>query len=249
MLYGIHPVHEMLRAGRRTCHGIWLARSQDRARIAELRSLAESRAIPIREASVEELTKRCQDSRHQGVAAEVSPFACMDLASVLPSAPEAGEFALLLALDSISDPQNLGAILRSAQCAGIEAVILPKDRSVRPTPSVSKASAGALEHTRIIQVTNLANTLEDLKAGGFWVAGTDAAADKSLFASDLTGPLVLVIGSEGKGIRPLVRQKCDFLLAIPQAGAIGSLNASAAAAVVLYEAYRQRHLSEGEKGH
>jgi 23S rRNA (guanosine2251-2'-O)-methyltransferase len=174
------------------------------------------------------------------VAAEVSPFTFTELGRVLPPAAEGRQAAFLLALDSILDPQNLGAMLRSAQCAGIEAVILPKDRSVRPTPVVSKASAGALEHTRLVQVTNLANTLADLKAGGFWVAGTDAASGKSLFESDLTGPLVIVIGSEGKGMRPLVRRRCDFLLAIPQAGAIGSLNASAAAAVVLYEAFRQR---------
>jgi len=149
-----------------------------------------------------------------------------------------------LALDSISDPQNLGAILRTAQCAGIEAVILPKDRSVRPTPTVSKASAGALEHSRLVQVTNLAHTLTELKTGGFWVAGSDVSGGRTLYDCDLTGPLVLVIGSEGRGIRPLVRQTCDFLLTIPQVGAVGSLNASAAAAVSLYEAFRQRRLTE-----
>lgn len=240
ILVGIHPVREMLRAGRRTCRTLWLARGQDQPRIAELRSLAEARGIPVQECSAEKLAKRCKDDHHQGVAADVSPFTFTDLGSVLPPAAEVRQDAFLLALDSILDPQNLGAILRSAQCAGIEAVILPKDRSVRPTPVVSKASAGALEHTRLVQVTNLANTLADLKAGGFWVAGTDAASGSSLFESDLTGPLVVVIGSEGKGMRPLVRRRCDFLLAIPQAGVIGSLNASAAAAVVLYEAFRQR---------
>jgi 23S rRNA (guanosine2251-2'-O)-methyltransferase len=230
----------MLSAGRRTCRTLWLARGQDQPRIAELRGLAEARGIPVRVSPAEKLAKHCSDDHHQGVAADVSPFAFTDLGSVLGPMGEVRQATFLLALDSILDPQNLGAILRSAQCAGIEAVILPKDRSVRPTPVVSKASAGALEHTRLIQVTNLANTLADLKTGGFWVAGTDAASDTNLFESDLTGPLVVVIGSEGKGMRPLVRRRCDFLLAIPQAGAIGSLNAAAAAAVVLYEAFRQR---------
>jgi 23S rRNA (guanosine2251-2'-O)-methyltransferase len=234
----------MLRAGRRTCRTLWLARGQDQARIVELQSLAQARGIPVQSASAEILAKRCGDDRHQGVAAEVSPFTFTALGSVLPPTAEVRQDAFLLALDSILDPQNLGAILRSALCAGIEAVILPKDRSVRPTPAVSKASAGALEHTRLVQVTNLANTLADLKAGGFWVAGTDVGSGKSLFESDLTGPLVIVIGSEGKGMRPLVRRRCDLLLTIPQAGAIGSLNASAAGAVVLYEAFRQRRMRD-----
>jgi 23S rRNA (guanosine2251-2'-O)-methyltransferase len=246
VLFGIHPVREMLRAGRRTCHTLWLAQGQDPPRIAELRSLAEAHGIFAQAASAETLAKRCQDDRHQGVVAEVSPFACTDLERLLSPAAQKRRPTFLLALDSLLDPQNLGAILRSAQCAGIEAVILPKDRSVRPTPVVSKASAGALEHTCLVQVTNLANTLADLKVGGFWVAGTDAAAGESLFESDLTGPLVVVIGSEGKGMRPLVRRRCDFLLTIPQAGTIGSLNASAAAAVVFYEAFRQRRLGVRE---
>jgi 23S rRNA (guanosine2251-2'-O)-methyltransferase len=245
VLYGIHPVQEMLRAGRRQCRGIWIARDQEQPRIAELRRLAEARGVPVEEVPSDQLDRRCDDGRHQGVAAEVSAFPLTDLGTILPGGAEARRITFLLALDSISDPQNLGAILRSAQCVGIEAVILPKDRSVRPTPAVSKASAGALEHSRLVQVTNLANTLAALKTAGFWVAGTDVAADQPLFGSDLTGPLVLVIGSEGRGIRPLVRQRCDFLLNIPQEGPIGSLNASAAAAVVLYEAYRQRHCSGG----
>jgi 23S rRNA (guanosine2251-2'-O)-methyltransferase len=244
VLYGIHPVQEMLRAGRRRCTTLWIARHQDQPRMAELRDLAAARGIPIQTISADRLEKNCQSDSHQGVAAAVSPFPLTELGAVLTKAPTAATAAphppLVLALDSISDPQNLGAILRTAQCAGCEAVVLPKDRSVRPTAAVSKASAGALEHTRLIQVTNLANTLDMFKKGGFWVAGTDAANGKPLFNIDLTGPLVLVIGSEAKGMRPLVRQRCDFLVTIPQVGPIGSLNASAAAAVVLYEALRQR---------
>jgi 23S rRNA (guanosine2251-2'-O)-methyltransferase len=240
VLFGIHPVLEMLRAGRRRCAVIWLARDLEQPRMAELKALAAADRIPIRTASVDRLEKQSKSGRHQGVAAEVTPFPFSELKAVLTPATAPSQAPLILALDSISDPQNLGAILRTAQCAGCQAVLLPKDRSVRPTPTVSKASAGALEHTRLIQVTNLANTLDMFKKNGFWVTGTDVAEGTSLFNSDLTGPLVLVIGSEGKGMRHLVRQRCDFLLTIPQEGALGSLNASAAAAVVLYEAYRQR---------
>jgi 23S rRNA (guanosine2251-2'-O)-methyltransferase len=242
VLYGVHPVLEMLRAGRRHCSAIWMARGQEQAPMAEVQAMAEKRGIVIQRATADQLEDRCGDGRHQGVIADVSAFPYSELDTISPPTPDEKRPApFLLALDSISDPQNFGAILRTAQCTGAEAVLLPKDRSVRPIPTVSKASAGALEHTRLIQVTNLANSLDELKAGGFWVAGTDANNGNSLFDNDLTGPLVIVIGSEGKGMRPLVRQRCDYLLAIPQVGRIGSLNASAAAAVVLYEVFRQRN--------
>jgi 23S rRNA (guanosine2251-2'-O)-methyltransferase len=240
VLFGIHPVEEMLRAGRRRCFTIWMARGEDQPRMAELKRLAAVSQIPIEPVSMDQVAKLCNDGRHQGVAAEVSPFPVTGIEAVLSAGPSARETDFILALDSISDPQNLGAILRTALCVGCAAVLLPKDRSVRPTPIVSKTSAGALEHTRLVQVTNLANALDMFKKRGFWVAGTDVAAGEVLFNSDLTGPLVLVIGSEERGMRPLVRQRCDFLVTIPQVGTLGSLNASAAAAVVLYEAFRQR---------
>ena len=240
VLYGIHPVQEMIKAARRRCRAIRIARDMAQPRMAELRRMADARGIVVEAVSGDQLEKHCDEGRHQGVIAEVSAFPISDLGSVLPEKPAVDGHPLLLALDSIFDPQNLGAILRTASCVGADAVILPRDRSVRPTPAVSKASAGALEHTRLIQVTNLANTLAALKTAGFWVAGTGADDGRPLFQCDLTGPLVLVIGSEGSGIRPLVRQRCDFQLSVPQEGPIGSLNASAAAAVILYEAYRQR---------
>ncbi len=239
ILFGIHPVREMLNAGRRSCHCIWMLSDQAQQRRTLLRGLVADRGIPIRECSREQLDVRCGDRRHQGVAAEVTSFPSMDLEAALLSLDNQPS-PLVLALDSISDPQNLGAILRSALCTGVAVVILPKDRSARPTPIVSKASAGAMEHIQLAQVTNLASTLATLKAHGYWVAGTDAGADRSLYEAELTGPVVLVIGSEEKGLRRLVRQRCDFLLGIPQVGPVGSLNASAAAAVVLYEAFRQR---------
>jgi 23S rRNA (guanosine2251-2'-O)-methyltransferase len=147
---------------------------------------------------------------------------------------------LLVLLDSIVDPNNLGAIVRTAHCVGADALVVPTDRAVGATPSVSKASAGALEYTRICRVTNLAGTIQMLKKKGVWVAGLAMEGSQTIFQADLNGPLALVVGGEEKGLRPLVRQHCDYLVSIPLRGRVDSLNASAAAAVVLYEAFRQR---------
>jgi 23S rRNA (guanosine2251-2'-O)-methyltransferase len=149
--------------------------------------------------------------------------------------------ALVLLLDQIVDPQNLGAISRTAQCIGAHGVVLTKDRSAPLSPAASKASAGSLEHTRVAVVTNLVHAITELKKNGLWVAGADRTGLDDLFKTDLTGPIALVIGSEGKGLRPLVKRHCDFVISIPQTGPIGSLNASVAAAVIMYEIYRQRH--------
>jgi 23S rRNA (guanosine2251-2'-O)-methyltransferase len=147
----------------------------------------------------------------------------------------------LLILDGVVDPQNLGALMRTAVCAGMGAVVLPKDRSARPGPAVSRASAGALEHARLAVVTNIVATIQALKPLGLWIVGLDKDDGQPLFASDLSGPLAIVVGAEGKGIRPLVRRHCDFLVAVPQVGPIDSINASVAGAVVIYESWRQRH--------
>ena len=146
----------------------------------------------------------------------------------------------LLLLDQIVDPQNFGAIVRSAHCAGMHGVIVPKDHSAPPSAAVSKASAGALEHIRLAEVTNLVATIGELKAKGLWIAGADRWGAQSIYETDLKGPLAIVIGGEEKGLRPLVKKNCDFCISIPQVGPVGSLNASAAAAVIIYEAFRQR---------
>jgi 23S rRNA (guanosine2251-2'-O)-methyltransferase len=146
----------------------------------------------------------------------------------------------LILLDGIVDPRNLGALMRTAICAGAEAIIIPKDRSAGPSAIVSKASAGALEHLNLVRVTNIPNTIKALKEIGYWITGLDMAADHSLFSCDLSGPVALVIGGEEKGIRPLVRKQCDYLVSIPQAGPVDSLNASVAGAVVMYEIFRQK---------
>jgi 23S rRNA (guanosine2251-2'-O)-methyltransferase len=176
------------------------------------------------------------------VAAKVGPYPWVDFAQLLPEPAGPGGSAFFLALDGITDPQNLGAIARTALCAGVDGIVTAQDRSAPPTPAASKASAGALEHIRVARVPNLVHALRGLKDRGLWVGGMVPAIGPVLFDIDLTGPLVLVVGGEEKGIRPLVRRHCDFLFCIPQAGPLDSLNASVACGVVLYEAFRQRRM-------
>ena len=175
----------------------------------------------------------------------VSPLPLDELDRVLDQSKAKQASCLVMLLDSVKDPNNLGAIIRSAHCVGADGLVIPKDRAAGPTPAVSKASAGALEHTRLCRVTNLATTIKWLKKRGVWVAGLAMQASQSVFEMDLKGPLALVVGGEEKGLRPLIRQHCDFLVSIPMQGRVDSLNASAAATVVLYEAYRQRHAAGG----
>jgi 23S rRNA (guanosine2251-2'-O)-methyltransferase len=244
VLYGIHPVKEALAAGRREIFEVCLATGKGSPRGEALRREAESRRVPVREVLPAQLTSMAGTESHQGFAARVSAFACEDLA-VLPPAGAGPE--LFLALDSIQDPHNLGAVLRTALCAGVQAVIVPKDRSAPPTPAVSRISAGALEHTRLVQVTNLVRSLELVKARGLWVAGLERQARATVFSTDWTMPLVLVVGGENKGMRPLVTKTCDLLVSIPQAGPLDSLNASVAAAVTLYEIFRQRQAADRQQ--
>jgi 23S rRNA (guanosine2251-2'-O)-methyltransferase len=200
-----------------------------------LAAAAADRGVPVHRIAPEKLRARAGSDHHQGVAAEVGPYPL----APLPAQEEIAE-PFFLVIDSVVDPHNLGALLRTALCVGVDAVILPKDRAALPTPVVSKASAGAMEHIRITVATNLARTLTDLKNQGVWVSGMDVGGAKSIFDSDFTGPLAVVVGGEEKGIRPLVRQQCDFLVSIPQKGPVNSLNASVAGGVVMYEAFRQR---------
>jgi 23S rRNA (guanosine2251-2'-O)-methyltransferase len=165
----------------------------------------------------------------------------VNFGDLLERIQDRSETPFLLLVDSIQDPRNLGALIRTAICAGIQAVVIPKDRAAGPLPSVSKASAGALEHMVVTRVTNLASAMDAIRKAGIWIAGLDINASTTIFASDLTGPLALVVGGEEKGLRPLVKKKCDQTVVIPQTGAIDSLNASVAGAVVLYEALRQRN--------
>lgn len=241
MLYGYHPVMEALVAGRRTVETLLLDRRLPSERQGRIVELAAGRNIPVDVRSADDLRKACGSDQHQGVVMAASKLPLADLEPLVARIREHTDACLLVLLDSIVDPHNLGAIVRSAHCAGADALVIPKDRAVGATPAVSKASAGALEHVQLCQVTNLATTIGWLKGQGVWVAGLAMEGPQTVFQADLDGPLALVVGGEEKGLRPLVRQECDYLVSIPLCGRVDSLNASAAAAVVLYEAYRQRH--------
>jgi 23S rRNA (guanosine2251-2'-O)-methyltransferase len=175
---------------------------------------------------------------HQGICAKTGPYPLMSISEMLVKTKNSDP--LLILLDNIVDPHNLGALIRTAFCVGADGVVIPKDRSAPPTPAVSKSSAGALEHVLLARVTNMTATIKTLKQQGVWVIGLDKYAEVNIYQSDLTGPMALVVGGEEHGIRPLVRKHCDGLISIPQSPDVDSLNASVAGAVAMYEAFRQR---------
>lgn len=240
VLYGLHPVTEALIAGRRTIHSLMVDRPVQSARQTKVVALAEQRKIPWQTLNPDQIRSAAGSHQHQGVAAVVSPLPTDSLERLISEREREEGGCLLVLLDGIVDPNNLGAIVRTAHCVGVDGLVIPKDRAVGAIPAVSKASAGALEHSRLCLVTNLSGTLQKLKRKGVWVAGLAMEAEQTVFQADLKGPLALVIGGEEKGVRPLVKQHCDFLVRIPLCGRVDSLNASAAAAVVLYESLRQR---------
>ncbi len=246
ILYGVHSVDEALKAGRRDFQEIYTRRKIS-SRLMPLVEQAERFKIPVRNMSQTEMTLKTGTDLHQGIGALVSPYPLIGLEEMIDyPGPVPGDFFLLL-IDGVEDPQNLGALVRTALGVGITGVVIPKNRAASPTPAVSRASAGALEHIRLSRVTNMASTIQTLKKKGVWVVGTDACAASSLFSIDFTPPVAVVIGGEAGGIRPLVRKRCDFLVSIPQGGPVMSLNASVAGAVVMYEVLRQRQTAKNEK--
>jgi 23S rRNA (guanosine2251-2'-O)-methyltransferase len=244
-LFGINPVLEALRAGR-SVQRLLIAeqRRHDRG-IGEILKLARERRIEVRTVSRDELNHAAANAVHQGVVAYAAPHDYASLDDLLKVPVQKGEPALLLVLDGVEDPRNLGAILRTADAAGVHGVIIPERRAAGLTETVAKASAGALEYVPVVKVVNIANTLEELKGAGLWVAGADAGGDMVYWDADFVGPTALVLGGEGKGVRRLVREKCDYIISIPLLGRISSLNVSAAAALLLYEVVRQRRPPRG----
>lgn len=247
ILYGVHPVEEALRAGRRRFDHVMVARERHDARLEKLVSECREAGVRVRQESREQLTQLAGTAAHQGVVAVVRPqefLAIEDLFETPKAAGENPSARLVLALDGVEDPQNLGALLRVADGAGVDGIVLTERRSAPLSPVAVKASAGAAEHLRIARVVNLVRALEDLKEHNLWIIGLDASpaehglTDYDQF--DFTGDCVLVLGREGAGLHDLVRKTCDHLLRIPMAGGVSSLNVSAAGAVVLYEAFRQR---------
>ena len=238
--YGIHSVRVLLMRTPQRVRRVLLASGRDAGRLAELRELAQRAGVQIASADDGTLEKLADGGRHQGVVAEVLPCAGdpeTQLAEAIDGAPGA---PLLLVLDGVQDPHNLGACLRSADAAGVTAVIVPRDRAAGLTPVVRKVAAGAAESVPFVSVVNLARTLRELKERGIWLIGTADDADQTLFDADFTGPSALVMGSEGEGMRRLTRDTCDQLVSIPMAGAVESLNVSVATGVALFEAVRQR---------
>jgi 23S rRNA (guanosine2251-2'-O)-methyltransferase len=230
-VYGVNPVLEALRAHPQEVLRVLV----ERGRAERVVQAAREAGVRIEEAAHGELERRSSSGVHQGVGAELSEFRYAELLDLLgPEKP------FLLVLDGVTDPQNLGALVRSAHALGAHGVVVPKDRAAGVTPAAFKAAAGALEHVRVARVTNLARALEDLKERGVWTVALAVDGDRELREVDLTTPVALVLGSEGKGVRPLVRKTCDHVARIPMAGRVGSLNVAAAGAIALYEVARQR---------
>jgi 23S rRNA (guanosine2251-2'-O)-methyltransferase len=242
ILYGRQPVRETLRARRRQVFKLLLAEGVRPAGVvAQILALAEAAGIPVQTVNRRELDKLGGEVNHQGLAAEVSGYPYVDLAEPMRLAREAGASPFLLLLDHVQDPQNLGSLLRTAEAAGVHGVIIPGRRAAGVTPAAVRASAGAAEHVRVAQVANLVQAMRQLKAEGVWIAGLEAVPEAQLYTeAALSGPLGLVIGSEGQGLARLVRETCDFLIRLPMLGQVESLNAGVAGAIALYEARRQR---------
>lgn len=240
VVFGLHAVRTLLKQHPQRASHLYLQKGRDDARIAELTQLAQAAGIRVEHRDGAELTRLAGGDRHQGACVLVKPAAALgegaldDLLDGLQAPP------LLLVLDGVQDPHNLGACLRTADAAGANAVIVPRDRAAGLSPTVRKVASGAAETVPLIQVVNLSRTLRWLKERDVWIVGTDDEAPKSLYQTDLKGPLALVLGAEGPGLRRLTKENCDALVGIPMRGVVESLNVSVAAGVVLFEATRQR---------
>ena len=241
ILYGIHPVAEALAAGRRKIYELYISQGKETQRTGHIIEKSKTLDVPVNQIPQHQIQSLSGKEAHQGIAARVSPYPILALPELLAEVETRPKPPLFLLIDHVVDPHNLGALLRTALCANVDGVIIPKDRSAWPSPVVSKTSAGALEHIRLAQVANMVYAISDLKKKGVWIIGLDKNGAHSLFESDLTGSIGIVIGGEESGIRPLVKKNCDFLTFIPQAGPVSSLNASVAGGVAMYEAYRQRN--------
>jgi 23S rRNA (guanosine2251-2'-O)-methyltransferase len=238
--WGLHAVRILLERHSDRVRLLWLQEGRDDPASRALRERAAAAGIRTEMRSAADLDRLTDGAVHQGVVAELAPRRQPDEDDLARMVEAAGRELLLLALDGVQDPHNLGACLRTAEATGVHAVVAPRDRAVGLTPAARKVAAGAAEIVPFVQVTNLARTLRSLKTAGAWVVGTEGGADRELFDADLTGPLVLVMGAEGSGMRRLTRECCDLTVRLPMRGAVESLNVSVATGIVLYEALRQR---------
>ncbi|WP_373370309.1 23S rRNA (guanosine(2251)-2'-O)-methyltransferase RlmB [Irregularibacter muris] len=237
---GRNPVIEALRAAR-PMEKIMVAKGELTGSIKEIIGIAKEERIVIQYVDRHKLDEMSQSHAHQGVIAITSAHGYVEVTDMIEDAKAKGEAPFLIVLDEITDPHNLGSILRTADACGAHGVIVSKRRAVGLTPVVAKSSAGAIEYVPVAKVTNISQTIDLLKEEGFWVAGAEMSGQQYYYEADLKGPMALVIGSEGKGLGRLVKEKCDFLLKIPMVGQVSSLNAAVAGAILMYEVRRQRN--------
>ncbi|MDD2212057.1 MAG: 23S rRNA (guanosine(2251)-2'-O)-methyltransferase RlmB [Clostridia bacterium] len=238
---GKNPVLEALQAGR-PLSKILLAQGLKQSSVKEIMSLARTRQIPYQFVARERLDSLVPGNIHQGIVAQAGAKEYVDWEEIVEKALQKGTDPFLVLLDGLEDPRNLGAILRTAEAVGVDGVIIPKHRSVSLTAAVARSSAGAVEYVPVARVPNLPLIMDRLKEKGYWIVGTDSQAEQKYFEADLKGPLAVVLGSEGKGLGKLVKEKCDFLVSIPMLGQVNSLNVSVAGALLFYEIIRQRGL-------
>lgn len=240
IVFGIHAVRTLLEQHPERVSALTVQKGRDDARIAEVVKLAQAAKVRISTRDGQELDRLAAGDRHQGVCVQMRSVGVLGEGALDELLDKAGPAPLLLVLDGVQDPHNLGACLRTADAAGVKAVIVPRDRAAGLSPTVRKVASGAAETVPLIQVVNLARTLRWLKERQIWIVGTDDEAPKSIYETDLKGPLAIVLGAEGPGLRRLTKEHCDALVGIPMRGVVESLNVSVATGVVLYEALRQR---------
>jgi 23S rRNA (guanosine2251-2'-O)-methyltransferase len=245
-IYGINAVSEALKARGRAFEWVGMAKERHDLRLQRLIEDCRRLAVPMRFLQRTELDRMVGNSAHQGVVAVTSAKQYSDLDDVVGA--KRGQYSLIVVLDGVEDPHNLGAILRTADAAGADGIVIPERRAASVTGTVTKASAGASEHLPIGKVTNIARTVEELKERNLWTVGLDERGSQTYDALDYNMDCALVLGAEGKGLHDLVKRKCDFLVSIPMLGKVSSLNVSVAAAVVLYEIVRQRRARENSSG-
>ena len=244
VLVGRNAVTEALKSGR-GINKLWIASGDREGSVAEIAALAKERGIVVQYVERAKIESLAGGHRHQGVLAYVAPVPYAELDDILKAAEEKGEAPFLVLLDELEDPHNLGALLRTADATGVHGILIPKRRSVSLNATVAKTSAGAVEYVPVARIGNIAQTLKKLKEKGFWVAGADMDGEKAYYEADLTGPLVLVVGSEGRGMSRLTKEACDFIVSMPMVGCINSLNASVAGSILMYESMRQRLQKKG----
>ena len=236
---GRNSLLELLESGK-DINKIYVTRGERHGSINKILGIAKERKIIVVEKDKRQMDEMAQEENYQGVIAIVPPFEYVEIQEILQEAAEREEEPFILILDGIEDPHNLGSIIRTAETAGVHGIIIPKRRAVSVNSTVNKASAGAVEHMKIARVTNISDAIEELKQAGLWICGTDINSEKYYYNQDLTGPLGIVIGNEGKGISSKVKKNCDFNVKIPMKGKVTSLNASVSTGIIVYESVKQR---------